>query len=160
MKDIQFRKCSVEGCENKYKSNGYCSKHVQAWRKYGNPLGHADLEETKRKQSKPKSVEHRAKLSETVKAQFDVGDRVSPMKDREHTQEAKDKISNANTGKPSPNKGKKTSDNVRQKMSKTRLERIGQGKIISSRKGETHTFEAKENNRKAHLGKKLSEEEK
>ena len=34
-KDIQFRKCSVDGCENKHKSNGYCSKHVQALRKHG-----------------------------------------------------------------------------------------------------------------------------
>ena len=30
MKDINLRTCSVEGCENKIKSNGYCSKHVQA----------------------------------------------------------------------------------------------------------------------------------
>jgi len=160
MKDINFRTCSVEGCDNKYKSNRYCSKHVQACRKYGDPLGRADPEETKRKQSKPKSVEHRAKLSKVVKAQYDAGERVSPMKDRKHTQEAKDKVSKANTGKPSPNKGKKTPDNVRQKISKTRLERISQGKIISSRKGKTHTLEAKQKNRKAHLGKKYSEEAK
>ena len=79
MKDINLRTCSVDGCENKIKSNGYCSKHVQAWRKYGDPLGRADPEETKRKQSKPKSKEHRANQSKTVKAQYDAGERVSPM---------------------------------------------------------------------------------
>ena len=160
MKDINLQTCSVEGCENKIKSNGYCSKHVQAWRKYGDPLGRADPEETKRKQSKPKSKEHRANQSKTVKAQYDAGERVSPMKGKNHSQEAKDKVSQANTGKPSPNKGKQTPDDVRQKISKTRLERIAQGKIISSRKGKTHTPEAKEKNRKAHLGKKMSDEAK
>ena len=35
---------------------------------------------------------------------------------------------------------------------------IAQGKIISSRKGKTHTIEANEKNRKAHLGKKHSEQ--
>ena len=160
MKDINFRTCSVEGCENKIKSNEYCSKHVQACRKYGDPLGRADPEETKRKQSKPKSVEHRAKLSKIVKAQYDAGERVSPMKGKHRTQKSKNLQSKKMKGKPSPNKGKKTPDNVRQKISKTRLERISQGKIISSRKGKTHTLEAKQKNRKAHLGKKYSEEAK
>jgi G:T-mismatch repair DNA endonuclease (very short patch repair protein) len=152
------RICSVKGCDNKYKSNKYCSKHVQAWRKYGDPLGHADPEETKRKQSKPKSKEHKAKQSKTVKAQYDAGERVSPMKDRQHTQEAKNKVSKANKGKPSWNKGRTTPESVTQKISKTRLERIKEGKIISSRKGKTHTSEANEKNRKAHLGKKHSEQ--
>lgn len=155
-----IRICSVKGCDNKHKSNGYCSKHVQAWRKYGDPLGRADPEETKRKQRKPKSQEHKTKLSKIVKAQYDAGERVSPMKDRQHTQEAKDKVSKANTGKPSWNKGNKTPESVIQKISKTRLKRIAQGKIISSRKGKTHTPEAKEKNRIAHLGKKMSEEAK
>lgn len=160
MKDINLRTCSVDGCENKIKSNGYCSKHVQAWRKYGDPLGRADPEETKRKQRKPKSKEHRANQSKTVKAQYDAGERVSPMKGKNHSQEAKDKVSQANKGKPSWNKGKTTPESVTQKISKTRLERIAEGKIISSRKGKTHTPEAKEKNRKAHLGKKMSEEAK
>ena len=154
------RICSVKNCNNKHKSNTYCSKHVQAWRKYGNPLGRADPEETKRKQSKPKSKEHKAKQSKTVKAQYDAGERVSPMKGKQHSQEAKDKVSQANTGKPSWNKGKTTPESVTQKISKTRLERIAEGKIISSRKGKTHTPEAKEKNRKSHLGKKMSEEAK
>ena len=160
MKDINLRTCSVDGCENKIKSNGYCSKHVQAWRKYGDPLGRADPEETKRKQSKPKSKEHRANQSKTVKSQYDAGERVSPMKGKNHSQEAKDKVSQANKGKPSWNKGKTTPESVTQKISKTRLERIAEGKIISSRKGKTHTPEAKEKNRKAHLGKKMSDEAK
>ena len=160
MKDINFRTCSVEGCDNKYKSNRYCSKHVQACRKYGDPLGRADPEETKRKQSKPKSKEHKAKQSKTVKAQYDSGERVSPMKGKHRTQKSKNLQSKKMKGKPSPNKGKKTPDNVRQKISKTRLERIAQGKIISSRKGKTHTSEAKDKNRKSHLGKKMSEDAK
>ena len=160
MSNIRFRICIVEDCNNKHKSNGYCCKHVQAWRKYGDPLGHADPEETKRKQSKPKSVEHRIKLSKIVKSQYDAGQRVSPMKGKRHTQEARDKVSQANTGKPSWNKGKTTPESVILKISKTRLERIAQGKITSSRKGKTHTPEAKEKNRKAHIGKKMSDEAK
>jgi len=157
---VLVRICSVKGCDNKYKSNKYCSKHVQAWRKYGDPLGHADPKETKRKQSKPKSKEHRANQSKTVQAQYDAGERVSPMKGRHHTQEAKNKVSEANTGKPSWNKGSTTPESVTQKISKTRLERIKEGKIISSRKGKTHTSEANEKNRKSHLGKKMSEDAK
>ena len=86
-KDIQFRKCSVEGCENKYKSNGYCSKHVQAWRKYGNPLGLTDPEETRRKQSKPTSVEDWAKLSKSAKAEHDTRKLFDPLNFLENRKE-------------------------------------------------------------------------
>lgn len=154
------KKCKVPECDGKIKSNEYCSKHVQAWRKYGDPLGHADPEETKRKQSKPKSKEHRKKLSEIVKSQYDAGVRTSPMKGRTHTQEAKDKVSKANKGKKSWNKGNSTPEPVKKKISETRLKLISEGKIISARKGKTHTLEAKEKNRKAHLGKKMSDEAK
>lgn len=42
--------CKIEGCESKLKGGyGYCSKHYQRFRKYGDPLksikGHATLEE-------------------------------------------------------------------------------------------------------------------
>lgn len=30
--------CSVEGCENRATKRGWCGKHYQRWRKYGDPL--------------------------------------------------------------------------------------------------------------------------
>lgn len=30
-------KCSIDGCSDKYKANGYCNKHDQRVRKYGSP---------------------------------------------------------------------------------------------------------------------------
>lgn len=30
-----MRKCSVDGCENKHKGHGYCSKHYQQYKKFG-----------------------------------------------------------------------------------------------------------------------------
>lgn len=34
-----MRKCSIDGCENKHKGHGYCSKHLSAWKRTGDPLG-------------------------------------------------------------------------------------------------------------------------
>lgn len=33
-----MRPCSVEGCPEPHRSNGFCNKHRQAWRTYGDPL--------------------------------------------------------------------------------------------------------------------------
>jgi len=30
--------CNVPGCEERCRGHGYCSRHYQAWRKYGDPL--------------------------------------------------------------------------------------------------------------------------
>lgn len=32
------RKCSVEGCDNRHNSHGYCRKHLYRWKRYGDPL--------------------------------------------------------------------------------------------------------------------------
>ena len=37
-KHIIKRYCSVDGCENKHRSSGYCNKHYKAFKKYGDPL--------------------------------------------------------------------------------------------------------------------------
>lgn len=34
---IPLRKCSIEGCENKYKCKNFCDKHYIRYRKYGDP---------------------------------------------------------------------------------------------------------------------------
>jgi len=33
-----MRTCSIEGCENKYLAKGFCVKHYQKFKKYGDPL--------------------------------------------------------------------------------------------------------------------------
>lgn len=33
-----MRKCKVDGCDNKHHSNGYCNKHYQQYKKYGEGL--------------------------------------------------------------------------------------------------------------------------
>jgi hypothetical protein len=38
LKNRTVSRCSVEGCKQRYKSNGYCSTHYQRWRKNGEPL--------------------------------------------------------------------------------------------------------------------------
>lgn len=32
------RRCTLEGCEDDYLSRGYCGKHYQRWRKFGDPM--------------------------------------------------------------------------------------------------------------------------
>lgn len=31
--------CSIEDCETRVEGHGYCSKHYQRWKKYGDPMG-------------------------------------------------------------------------------------------------------------------------
>lgn len=33
-----MKQCSIENCKNKYEAKGYCSKHYQKWRTFGDPL--------------------------------------------------------------------------------------------------------------------------
>lgn len=34
----KYLHCLIEGCTKKPFSKGYCSKHYQRWKKYGNPI--------------------------------------------------------------------------------------------------------------------------
>lgn len=38
-KTDNYRKCSIEGCNDKYRCTGFCSKHYSRFRKHGDPLG-------------------------------------------------------------------------------------------------------------------------
>jgi len=71
----------------------------------------------------------------------------SPMKGKQHTQETKDKISKSKKGYVSPNKGKKMPDAVKEKIS---LSRKG---IPSPMKGKHHTQESKDKMSKALMGR-------
>ena len=33
-----MEECKVEGCENKHRAKGYCQKHYDKFKKYGDPL--------------------------------------------------------------------------------------------------------------------------
>ena len=35
---VGMKKCKVKGCKQKYRAKGYCNKHYQKWKKWGNPL--------------------------------------------------------------------------------------------------------------------------
>ncbi|MBQ6296595.1 MAG: hypothetical protein IJK81_02750 [Selenomonadaceae bacterium] len=70
------------------------------------------------------------------------------------SEETRKRISQANRGKPSPNKGKTASPETRAKLSASR---IGAKNHFY---GKHHTAESNEKNRQAHLGKPLTEEHK
>jgi len=106
--------CIIEGCERPHQAKGYCDMHYRRKRRRPNedPSTTESRDSINKKISegnkgKPKSKEHRANQSKTVTAQYATGERISPMKDKHHTQEAKDTIGKKNKGKPSGFKGKK-----------------------------------------------------
>lgn len=45
------RNCSIEGCNNKHDSKGFCKLHYLRWKRHGGPLKLADLIETRKKMS-------------------------------------------------------------------------------------------------------------
>jgi|TARA_B110000467_G_C18255653_1_gene443184 G:T-mismatch repair DNA endonuclease (very short patch repair protein) len=105
--------CSIEGCKRPHQAKGYCDMHYRRKRRRPNedPSTTESRESINKKISdaltdKPKSKEHRANQSKTVKAQYVAGERISPMKNKNHTQESKDKQSKKMTGRPSGFKGK------------------------------------------------------
>jgi len=122
-------------------------------------LGKKHTDESRKKMSEAKkgkifSEEHRQNLSKAMLG------RPSPRKGMKLSQDQKKRQSESMLGKPSWNKGKKTPSAVKKKISDSRIKGIKEGKIISSRKGKTHSLEANEKNRLAHIGKKMSDEAK
>jgi len=73
--------CSIDGCNEKHEAKGFCQKHYDKLKNYGNPLHVVDPEETKRKISAAKKG------------------RLGPTKGRKLSEEHKRKISEALTGK-------------------------------------------------------------
>ena len=144
--------CSVLGCDNKYKSNGYCSKHVQVWRKHGDPLGRADPKETKIKQSKPKSPSHKANLSKALKGNTNKkGKKVGPI----HSDEFKADASSRWIGEGNPNFGGMSPER-RKQFSEIKKKAVAEGTYISPMKNKTHSAAANKKNADAHIGKKAS----
>ncbi len=41
--DMAKRTCSIDGCERLHLSRGWCARHYQRWRKFGDPLGAVPL---------------------------------------------------------------------------------------------------------------------
>jgi group I intron endonuclease len=111
----------------------------------GNTLGRICTEETKKRISKAQI----GKPSPFKGISFD--ERFAPEK----VKEIKKKIIEANLGKIPPNKGKKL-DSIKDAnlIEKFRVRELGNKRSL----GHKHTEEAKEKDRQAHLGKKLSSE--
>tara|TARA_B110001454_G_scaffold88531_1_gene84704 strand:+ start:68 stop:871 length:804 start_codon:yes stop_codon:yes gene_type:complete len=90
---MMVRICSVKGCKNKHNAKGYCGKHYNKFKKYGDPLHTANLEQSKKKMSNSQK-----KWLEKYG---------NPMTGRKHSDETKNKISESNKGRIPPNKGTK-----------------------------------------------------
>jgi len=56
-----MKKCSIEGCNNLHEAHGYCAKHYQRYRKYGDPL-HMEKERHGMESSKEYKSWHNMKL--------------------------------------------------------------------------------------------------
>ena len=158
------RLCSVKECNNKHIAKGFCQKHYDKLKLYGNPLHAIDPKETAKK------------ISEANKG------RPSPMKGKKQTEETKRKISKSSMGKNlgkrypgelNPFFGKKHSDESKKTMSelkkgkatwnkgkvgiysKETLEKMSKSsKIIQNRP------DVKQANRERQTGRKYSDESK
>jgi len=87
------RRCTVKGCNGKHNAKGYCGKHYNKLKKYGDPQYVPDPKETKKKQSESQ----KEWLAENE----------NPMTGRTQSDKTKNLISKALKGKSSPIKGKK-----------------------------------------------------
>ena len=84
----------------------------QIARDYEEAMKEAAEATSKAMKGKPKTEEHKNKISEAHKG------KPSNMKGKHLSEEAKKKLSEAHKGKPGPNKGKKRSEETKKKMSK------------------------------------------
>ena len=130
------KQCSIEECSNKHMAKGFCEQHYGKWKRYGDPLYLVDPEETSKKLSESGkgriwSETSRRKNSEsnkgknkgktpTLKTRLKIGKSNTGKK---HTIKTKKQMSESHKGKKnpmygklSPNKGKKTPKDVREKI--------------------------------------------
>jgi hypothetical protein len=74
-----MKECSVEGCQGHPKGYGWCNKHYQRWKHYGDPLASRPRTTTFKpgqvphNKGAPATPEFRAKVSESCKARFQRG---------------------------------------------------------------------------------------
>ena len=47
---VNYKKCSVEGCEDRAKGKGMCNRHYLKWKKWGDPLYVSNKEEKEAKE--------------------------------------------------------------------------------------------------------------
>jgi G:T-mismatch repair DNA endonuclease (very short patch repair protein) len=175
--------CLVKDCNNLPHAKGFCCKHYHRLVKYGNPTHIPDPVETKRKQSaaakgripwsKGKigvySEESLRKMREGHKKNpspslfkkgkenimFGKTGKQNPMFGKKHTEEAKKKVSVANTGR-------KHSEESRKKMSlgqrRKKLSETAKKNISESKKGKKNPMYGKSGKLAPMFGKKASEE--
>jgi len=130
------KQCSIEKCFNKHMAKGFCEQHYGKWKRYGDPLYLVDPEETSKKLSESGkgriwSETSRRKNSESNKGKNkgktpSVETRLKIGKSntgKKHTIKTKNQMSESHKGKKnpmygksSPNKGKKTPKEVREKI--------------------------------------------
>jgi len=142
------RLCSVENCQNRHFGKGFCAKHYQKWRRYGNPIYVFDPEKRRKNHSEAMkgrkySEEHKKKISESHK-----GKKIS--------EEHKKKISE---------RAKNRSEATRKKMSEAakkrpKISEATRKKLSESQKGKKMPKKSEATLKKmseAQKGKKLSE---
>jgi G:T-mismatch repair DNA endonuclease (very short patch repair protein) len=174
--------CLVVNCSDKPHAKGYCGKHYHRLVKYGNPTHIPDPVETKRKQSEAAkgripwckgkrgvfSEESLKKMSDAqkknTKAHFQPGKlnpmygktgKLNPFFGRKHTEEAKKKVSVANTGRKHSEKSRKKMS-IGQKGKK--LSEIAKKNISESKKGKKNPMYGKSGKLAPMFGRKASEE--
>lgn len=116
--------CSVSICGKKVFAKTFCSVHYRRFKLYGNPLGHADYEEKRRKNSewhkgRKLSDEHKKSIS------ISLNGKKKPIFSTQHIENLRKshlgkKLSDSQKKKISDSlKGHKTSEQTREKISKS-----------------------------------------
>ena len=111
------RLCSVENCPNRHFGKGYCGKHYQKWRRYGNPIYVFDPEKRRKNHSEAMkgrkySEEHKKKISEAHK-----GKKLSEKHKKKLSEAHKNLSAESRKNMSEVQKGKKLSEVTRKKIS-------------------------------------------
>jgi len=159
------RLCSVENCPNTHFGKGFCAKHYQKWKRYGNPLHVVDLEKSRKKQSeamtgKKFSEEHRKKISEAHKGKKLSEEHKKKLSEahKNPSKETRKKMSEAVKKRP------KISEATRKKMSAAmtgnKMPKKSEAtlkKMSEAQKGKIPSEATRKKISEAHKGKKNSE---